>query len=430
MTNPPTEPRHDMTPDDLQLKPQQPPRRRERTPDRIQGAMPELVLTPPKSDHSHHHHHHHHHHHSSHHSSHHHHHRRHHRHHKGKKTALRVLMIVGLSLLGMVVVAVSTFAVLQSRGRAALMAAPDVTISAPAVAIEDPEIVIADDGKTVQYKGDTYTFNENRTNILCIGMDKENMGLSGDTVGTGGQADMIVVLSVDTATGQVDALAVSRDTMVDVDLYTAEGAFYGVEHTQICLAYAYGDGRETSCENVVRSVSRLLYGIPINTYFAVDQGIIPTLNDAVGGVTLPLLKDFRRTGGYWNNEGDIVTLYGEEADRYVRDRNTSELDSNNDRMARQKQYILAFFNQTLKATKEDLQVPLELYDAIKDDSLSTLSPSKITYLASTLVQHNSSLNFYQVPGEVVKSSDDGLAEYVVDDAALYEQVLNIFYTKS
>lgn len=425
MTNQPTEPNHehhDMTPDDLQLQPQQRPQRREPVPDRIQGSMPELVLTPAKSEHHHHHH-----------SSRHHRHRRHRHHHRrksAKKAVLRVLMIVGLSLLGIAVVAVSTFAILQTRGRAALMAAPDVTISAPASAVDDPEIVITDDGKTVVYKGATYTFNENRTNILCIGMDKEAMGLDGGTVGTGGQADMLVVLSVDTSNGQVDALAISRDTMVDVDLYTAEGAFYGVEHTQICLSYAYGDGRETSCENVVRSASRLLYGIPINTYFAIDQSTIPVLNDAIGGVTLPLLTDFRRTGGYWNNEGDIVTLYGEEADRYVRQRNTAELDSNNDRMARQKQYVLAFFNQTLKATKQDLQVPLELYNVIKDDSVSTLSPSKITYLASSLVQHNSSMNFHQVPGEVVKSTDDGYAEFIVDEDALYEQVLNIFYTKS
>jgi len=417
MTNQPTD-HHDMTPGDLQLTPAPHGRHRRSSSDRIDGTMPELVLTPQKSEHSHHHHH------SG--SGHH-----HHRHHRRKKNKVlkKVLLIVGLSLLSILIVAGSTFAVLQARGRAALMAAPDVEISAPAEAIEDPEIMISDDGRTVMYKGETYVFNENRTNILCIGMDKNDMGLDGNTVGTGGQADTLVVLSVDTTNGQVDALAMSRDTMVDVDLYTAEGGFYGVERTQICLSYAYGDGRETSCENVVRSVSRLLYGIPINTYYAVNLDTIPVLNDAIGGVTLPLLKDFRRSAGYWNNEGDIVTLYGEEADRYVRDRNTSKLDSNNDRMERQKQYILAFFDQTLKATKEDLQVPLNLYNAVKNDSISTLSPSKITYLATTLVQHNSSLEFHQVPGNVVKSEDDGLAEFEVDQIALYEQVLSIFYTK-
>ncbi len=428
MTNSPTDrespENHDLSPDDLQLTPKRGVHRRERVPDRIDGSMPGLVLTPQKSSHSHHSH-------AGHHHSHsgHHHHHHHHRHKKKPGILRRVLLIAGLSLLGILVVAAGTFAALTVRGRAALKTAPDVTISAPLSAIEDPEIVITDDGRTVVYKGATYVFNENRTNILCIGMDKNDMGLDNNTVGTGGQADTLVVLSVDTATGEVDALAISRDTMVDVDLYTADGSFYGVERTQICLSYAYGDGRETSCDNVVRSASRLLYGIPINTYYCINLDTIPVLNDAIGGVTLPLLKDFRRTGGYWNNEGDIVTLYGEEADRYVRDRNTSKLDSNNDRMERQKQYINAFFEQTLEATKQDLQVPLNLYNIVKEDSISTLSPSKITYLATTLVQHDSSLTFHQVPGNVVKSEADGLAEYEVDEAALYEQVLSIFYTR-
>lgn len=428
MTNQPPEEQqhHDLTADDLVLETRHRHHKRHRVEtDTTADSASAFILEPTHRHHSSSHRHHT----SSHHHGKHHHHHHHH-HHKKNRTLRTALLITGMSLLGIIVVAVGTFALLQARGRAALLNAPqDVTISVPAEQLADPSLTVTDDGRTVVYNGATYVFNENRTNILCIGVDKTDMGLDSGIVGTGGQADTLVVLSIDTTTGQVDTLAISRDTIVDVDLYTAEGGFYGVENTQICLAYAYGDGYEASCENVVRSASRVLYGIPINSYLAIDLDCISVLNDAIGGVEVTLLTDFRRQNGAWCSAGQTITLWGDEAESYVRSRDTTRLDSNNDRMARQKQYISNFFTQALTATEANLQVPLDLYNAVKGDCVTNLSPSKITYLATTLVQHDSTLTFSQVPGEVVKSTEDGYAEYIVDNEALYEQVLDIFYTK-
>ena len=412
--------RHDLSVDDLVLDTQHRHHKRHRVDsDVTENGSPAVILEPSHR------------HHSS--SSHHHSSARHghHHHSKKKKHPVRTaLLIAAMCLLGIIVVAVSTIAVLQARGRAALLTATeDVNINVPADALADAALTVEDNGRTVTYNGESYAFNENRTNILCIGVDKTEMGLVGDIVGTGGQADTLVVLSVDTTTGQVDTLAIPRDTITDIDLYTADGAFYGVENTQICLAYAYGDGRETSCENVVRSASRVLYGIPINTYLAIDLDCISVLNDAIGGVEVTLLTDFRRDSGAWCSAGQTITLWGDEAERYVRSRDITQLDSNLDRMQRQQQYITNFFNQAITATKSDLQVPLDLYGAVKGDCVTNLSPSKITYLATTLVQHDSALTFAQVPGEVIKSDEDGYAEFIVDNKALYEQVLDIFYTK-
>lgn len=353
------------------------------------------------------------------------------RHRKRKKrlpTAAKIALGVLAVLLALILIAVAAYFILYYQGRGEMMDTPELLLTLPDVLVESNTAVQSEDGRTVTYKGETYRFNENRTNILCLGMDKEDLGLDYGAVGTAGQADTIVVLSVDTATGQLDALTVSRDSMVDINLHAEDGSFYGVENKQICLAYAYGDGFHGSCENMVTSVSRLLYGVPINTYFTINLSAIPTLNDAVGGVEVTLLKDFRRSSGYWCSEGETITLYGEEADRYVRDRNTSELDSNNARMERQKQYIRNFFNQALAATAENLQVPLDLFNTVAGDSVTNLSPSKITFLATTLVQHHSEISFHTVPGTVTEGAD-GKAEYHVDDEALYELILKIFFVK-
>ena len=79
--------------------------------------------------------------------------------------------------------------------------------------------------------------------------------------------------------------------MVDVNVCDSAGKFLGTERLQICLAHAYGDGAESSSENLKLSVSRLLFGIPINAYFTLDLDAISILNDAVGGVTVDVIDD-------------------------------------------------------------------------------------------------------------------------------------------
>ncbi len=349
---------------------------------------------------------------------------------KKMKTGMKILLIVLACLLGIVAVAGATILFLQSRGRHTMLPQTPVTIVVPESVETDPqvEIEVTDDGRTVTYNGERYRFNENRTNILCIGVDQNDLGLDNGVVGTGGQADTLVVLSVDTANGHMNALAISRDTIADIDLFAEDGSFVGTEKTQICLSYAYGDGREQSCETTARAVSRLLYGIPINTYMAVDLTTIPAINDAVGGVTVTLLSDFQSRYGPYYSQGETVTLYGEDALWYVRARDTEQLASNNDRMARQKQYLSEFAETVITAAKSDLQLPLRLFETVSDEAITSLTPSKITFLTTSLVRHTQPLQFTSVAGAVVKG-DDGYAEFHVDEQALYEQVLNIFYTK-
>lgn len=80
--------------------------------------------------------------------------------------------------------------------------------------------------------------------------------------------------------------------MVDIDLYTVGGEFVRTENMQLCLAYAYGDGGTSSCENVTTAISRILANVPVEKYFALDLSGIAPLNDAVGGVTVTSLYDF------------------------------------------------------------------------------------------------------------------------------------------
>ena len=68
------------------------------------------------------------------------------------------------------------------------------------------------------------------------------------------------------------------------------------------------------------AVRRLFYNVPINSYVALDLDGISYMNDAVGGVGLTPIETFRNF-----TEGETVTLWGKDAESYVRYRDTTKL---------------------------------------------------------------------------------------------------------
>lgn len=284
-----------------------------------------------------------------------------------------------------------------------------------------------DDG-SIMYKGKKYWYNKNLVTVLCMGIDKSASESSDQSIGENGQADAIFLTLIDTATGKMSIINISRESMADVELYNTAGEYAGVENMQICLAYAYGDGHESSCLNVARSVSRLFNGIPINAYFAMDYTGVPTLNDDVGGVSVQVLEDLSAkdpalTYGSW------VTLKGEQSVTYIRSRDTALLESNNTRMDRQKQYLTGFLQNAFSGIKSNPTLIPTLYSDATDYMVTDISLADLTYLASQVVQHGyATPEMSSVPGTVVQG--DVYAEYQVDKAALFDLIIKNFYVQT
>lgn len=284
-----------------------------------------------------------------------------------------------------------------------------------------PDNVPADtDGEGgIVYGDEKYVYNENITNILVLGIDRRHLS-DADKNGTGGQADAVYLLSIDTLTGAKKVISISRDSMTDVDVYSAGGTFTGTEKMQLCLAYSYGDGKHTSCENTVKAVSRLMYGIPIQSYVAIDLDAIETLTDAVGGVTVPEYDSDQ------NPTGANQFLTGKNVKYYVQFRDTSKLDSNNNRRERQMNFIKAFSSKVISETKADITFPIALYNSVEDDIATNIDISRLTYLA-TLGVRDSAVTYDSVAGSVTAGEE--FAEFNIDENALYELVLETFYIK-
>ena len=159
-----------------------------------------------------------------------------------------------------------------------------------------------------------------------------------------------------------------------------------------------------------------------------DTRALETLTDTVGGVTVTSLVDFY--SDYYNRTikvGETVTLHGHDATMYIRSRDLEELDSNNDRMARQKQFMTAFLSQIWGSVKSNPAVIADLYGTISDSSTTNLTPSKMTYLTTTAISMLDSykeIEFLNIPGTVKKGE---YAEFIVDENALMEIMLDLFY---
>lgn len=347
--------------------------------------------------------------------------RKHHNKKKMKKSK-KILIIIGISLMSVILLAGLTVFILQMLGKNALLSYDDVDMTAPDVS----DVTLADNGKTVTYKGHEYKFNEDITSILFLGVDKRDLGT--DVYGTGGQADVDIVVANNTKTGDTTAISLSRETMADINVYSAEGKYINNTYEQLCLAYAYGDGKELSCENSVRSVSRIMYGLPINSYFALDLDAISVLNDSIGGVSLTMNIDMTSPYGREMLKGTDVTLIGKEAESYVRARDSMVLESNNDRMDRQIQYLNSFVKEAVTSIKEDASTPVRMYNAASPYMVTNLSLDKVTYLAlNTVTKGAGEVTFKSVPGEIKKG--EKYAEFYPDETALYELILSVFYTQ-
>ena len=215
--------------------------------------------------------------------------------------------------------------------------------------------------------------------------------------------------------------------MTEIPVFDAKGSYIGENINHLGLAYAFGDGRETSCQYMVDAVSKLFYGIPINGYAAVNMSAIAVLNDAVGGVTVTVPEDFEDAGPEYK-KGETLHLDGSQAESFVRWRNSEEDGSNNQRISRQKQYLTEFIRTASKAVQEDYTLPVELYQGLSAQMVTDLNLDKAVYLVTeALDMEFKEENLITLQGKAAKGNV--YDEFYADDDALYELILDTFYVE-
>lgn len=331
---------------------------------------------------------------------------------KNGKTKKIILIILAV-LLAICILGVGTFFVLNKIGKKKLVSTGK-DIKTPAIAEN------IDDGLVVEYNGKTYKYNKDNISLLFMGIDKDN--LSKDAVnGKNGQADSIFVTCLNTKTGVIKIIPINREAMVDVNVYTTGGEFAETKNQQLCCAYAYGSTAEEGCENMLRSVKRLLYGVDVNAYAAMDLTGIEKLTNATGGVTL---NSIETVGSF--KEGQSVQLKGKKAVEYVRARG-QDVDGSYRRLQRQKQFLTAFISDTGNKVLSNFTKLTTYYNAVNPYLNSNLSLSEITYIATSYLTANMGNNIEYVNLEGTRQLGEKYVEFIPDETSLYEAVLSAFY---
>lgn len=341
---------------------------------------------------------------------------------KKKKSKRKVFLIILILLLSLCLIGVVTFFALDYIGKRNLESSQLPVMDMRGDEQENYKLI---DEKTVMYNGKTYVFNENIKNILLLGVDsKDEAERSGESANH--QADVIVLCSIDEKKGTVRLINVSRETMADIQMYSDNGEYVGMQKKQIALAYSYLDGKEKSSQNTVQAVSDLFYGIPIHAYCTIFINAVRPINDAVGGVDVVIPTDMTNISRKFV-EGKTVHLQGDLVMQFLRARSALSDPTNDARMERHKIYVKSFIPTAIEKTKKNVFLPLRLYNMLGDYVITDISADEIVHLSKEIVKMDIDYNMISLPGKSVKG--EIFTEKHLDEKAFFELVLDNFYTE-
>lgn len=331
---------------------------------------------------------------------------------------LAVLLLAGVSLL-------LVGAIGRSRLRQVSAEQPEL---AAAVTAEAPTEEEAEDWQEgwVKYQGQVYAYNEDILTFLFMGIDKRDGTVREVAEGTnGGQADALFLLVLDPRRKKASVIGINRNTMTEIDIYNEEGAYVDTVLAQIAVQHGFGNGVEESCGYQKEAVSRLFYRLPIHGYAAVNMSAIPELNDIIGGVDVTVLEDMTSEVPAFK-EGAEIHLEGQDALSYVRYRDRDVFGSADQRLARQRQYLTEFIKTARTAAGKDISAVVRLYQAAAPMMTTDITLDEAVYLASQALDYSlGSEDFHMLAGETVMGEQ--FEEYHIDETALYELILEIFY---
>lgn len=278
--------------------------------------------------------------------------------------------------------------------------------------------------KTVEVEGSAYFPRQDITTLLIMGIDQHGPAESSGYFQNNGCADMILLLILDQTNERYDILCLNRDTMTAMPYIGIMGDRAGTYYGQLALAHTFGDGMEQSCEVVRDTVSDLLGGVTIDYYVSMRMDAVAMINDAVGGVTVDITEDFSKVDPTMPT--GTATLMGEQALTYVQHRKDVDDQLNLSRMERQKKYMTGFMAAFLNKRQESSSFLLKLYDQVSDYLVSDCSFQVINGLLNRCADYTQG-QILSTQGENVMGEEH--YEFYVDEEALQELVLSLFYSQ-
>jgi len=276
--------------------------------------------------------------------------------------------------------------------------------------------------QTLRYNGKEYILKENVETYLFLGLDKFDAEKP-ESYNNDKQADFLMLIVVDNKDSSFTALHINRDTMAEMNILGVAGEKIGTAKKQIALAHTYGNGREVSCRNTANAVSKLLLNAEINHYVSVTMDAVPIYNDLLGGVEVTVLDDFTGIDDTLVKD-EKITLLGQHALNYVRTRYGLDDSTNAHRMKRQRQYLKALHEKTVKCYEDEPAFIGQSVLKLTDYIVSDCSVNKL----QTFAEKVSSYKFNEIctlDGENV--TGERFMEFHPDEESVMSTAIKLFY---
>ena len=278
--------------------------------------------------------------------------------------------------------------------------------------------------KEITWRGKTYRQRPRIKSYLFLGIDEMGPAVGTQSYIAGGQADAQMLLVLDDGAKTWQVLQINRDSMVEVQVLGMTGEVLQTQTAQIATAHAYGDGTERSCRNAVAAVSNMLGGKTIDGYVALNMDAVAILNDMVGGVPVTITSDFTDIDPSLQ-EGETITLQGQQALAFVRSRKGVDDETNLSRMERQRQYLAALEE---KMAQQDEEFVIRAYDAVSDYMVTDMGSGTVAELGEKMKTYEE-LPFLTIAGES-GTDEEGSATYTLDQDSLQQAIMSLFYERT
>lgn len=276
---------------------------------------------------------------------------------------------------------------------------------------------------TVERDGVIYQQRLDQTRILLMGVDQTS-----DTPSSGyrngGQADFLLLLTLDHTDKTIHQLQIERDTIAQVVMLGVLGNEVGTRQVQICLAHGFGKTPQDNCSYQVKAVENLLQGTSIGLYMAMNMEGIGVLNDVLGGVTVTIEDDFTAHDPMMSS-GRTITLDAQQAVLFVRSRMDVGDGTNKSRMQRHRAFMSAVTDRLSEMLDQDVNALGAVYDQIQAVATTNISRGRLINEANR-AYHYDILPVETLMGEY-KIGEDGFVEFHVDEQALLDYVMQVFY---
>ncbi|MGO4927795.1 LCP family protein [Fundicoccus sp. Sow4_F4] len=234
--------------------------------------------------------------------------------------------------------------------------------------------------------------------ILLLGVDTGDLGRSDH-----GRSDVMMLLTVNSTTELITVTSIPRDAYVMIPGYYMD---------KINHAYAFG-GPELSMQSVEQ-----WFDIEIDNYIAVNMAGLKEVIDAVGGIDVVSPTSFS-ISGYDFSAGEAITLDGDKALAYVRERYTSGGDYG--RQERQRQVVQGLISKM--ASFDSILNFQSVYSTMSSNIETDLGFLNLVQLFADYRQLANSVEFYQLSGG--GTMIDGIYYDLIYDDSYNEVMANL-----